>query len=216
MKTDRQLQKDVLDELEFNPAVSAENIGISVKDGVVTLNGHVPSYAEKYAAEKATFRVAGVKAIANDISVKLPGSSQRSDADIAAAAINAIQWNISIPSSSIQVTVENGVVILRGEVDWVYQREAASSAVRYLAGVVEVRNHIALKNRVLPGDVKDRIEKALVRAAEADAQNIHVEAIDGRVVLKGKVRSHAELEDAKWAAWAAPGVRVVETQLAVA
>lgn len=215
MKADRQLQKEVIDELEFNPKVSAEHIGVTVKDCVVTLAGHVPSYAEKYAAEKAAFRVAGVKALANDIEVRLPGPNVRTDGDIAKAAANAIQWNVMVPSS-IHVTVERGTVILRGEVDWAYQRDSAGAAVRYLMGVKEVKNHLNLRSRIQPLDVKDKIEKALVRAAEKDAEGIQVETSNGIVTLSGKVRSHAELEDAKWAAWAVPGVTQVENHLAIA
>ena len=169
MKTDRQIQKDVMDELAFDPSVTSENIGVSVKGGVVTLSGFVPSYGEKYAAEKAAFRVAGVKAVAEEINVKLPGSSFKTDVDIAKAAANALEWRSNIPST-VRVSVEDGQVILRGEVDWAYQREAAAAAVRYLNGVVGVTNHISVRPGVRPDDIKERIEKALVRSAEEERE----------------------------------------------
>src|SRR3954447_17926137 len=142
MKTDSELQRDVLNELKWEPSVDAAHIGISVKDGVVTLSGHVPSYAEKYAAEKAAKRVHGVKAVANEIDVKLPGSSQRTDEDIALAAVNALKANVSVPADKIKVIVNKGWITLEGEVEWQYQKDAAEYAVRYLAGVVGVTNLI--------------------------------------------------------------------------
>jgi len=214
MKSDLLLRKDIVDELSFDPSVSSENIAVSVKDGVVTLSGIVPGYADKYAAEKAAFRVSGVKAVAEEIEVKLPGASVRTDEEIAKAAADAIQWNVRIPPT-VKISVEDGVVILRGEVDWQYQRDAASSTVGYLTGVRQVKNHLAIHQRSQPADIKQRIEQALVRSAEADAKQIHVTTRDGKVVLSGKVRSQAELQDAKWAAWAAPGVTNVESNLAI-
>lgn len=214
MKSDFQLRKDVLDELNFDPSVSAENIAVSAKDGVITLSGIVPSFADKYAGERAAFRVSGVKAVAEEIEVKLPGESIRTDQEIAKAAADAIQWNVSIPST-VQISVEDGVVILRGEVDWQYQRDAATSTVAYLTGVRQVKNHLAIHQRPQPADIKQRIEQALVRSAETDAKQIRVSTSNGKVVLTGKVRSQAELQDAKWAAWAAPGVSTVETHLSI-
>jgi osmotically-inducible protein OsmY len=214
MKTDRQIQKDVMDELAFDPSVTSENIGVSVKDWVVTLNGYVPSYGEKYAAEKAAFRVAGVKAVAEEINVKLPGSSIKTDADIAKAAADALEWRSNIPST-VQISVEDGQVILRGKVEWAYQREAATDAVRYLNGVVGVTNHISVRPRVRPDDIKERIEKALVRSAEEDAKKIRVEASDGKVVLSGTVHSRSEFDDAMRAAWAVPGVTSVDNRLSI-
>ena len=214
MKTDNQIRTDILDELGFDPSVASENIAVSVADGVVTLSGFVPSFADKYGAEKAAFRVAGVKAVAEEIEVKLPTQSSRSDQEVARAAADAIKWNVSLPST-IQVSVEDGVVILRGEVDWQYQRDAATSAVRYITGVRQVKNHLAIHQRPQPTDIKNRIEQALIRSAEADAKRIRVATTNGRVTLSGSVRSQAELQDAKWAAWAAPGVTAVETNVSI-
>ncbi|MBM4254107.1 MAG: BON domain-containing protein [Deltaproteobacteria bacterium] len=214
MKTDNQIRQDILDELGFDPSVASENIAVSVSDGVVTLSGFVPSFADKYSAEKAAFRVAGVKAVAEEIEVKLPPTNTKSDQEVAKAAADAIRWNVSLPST-IQISVEDGVVILRGEVDWQYQRDAATSAVRYITGVRSVKNHLAIHQRPQPTDIKIRIEQALIRSAEADAKRIRVSTANGRVSLSGTVRSQAEIQDAKWAAWAAPGVTAVETNLAI-
>ena len=214
MKTDNDIRQDVLDELTFDPSVAAQNIAVSVAEGVVTLSGFVPSFADKYGAEKAAFRVSGVKAVAEEIEVKLPGTSMRSDQEIAKASADAIRWNVSLPST-IQISVEDGIVILRGEVDWQYQRDAATSAVRYITGVRQVKNHLAIHQRPQPTDIKVRIEQALVRSAESDAKRIRVSTTNGKVTLSGKVRSQAELQDAKWAAWAAPGVTSVETNLSI-
>ena len=158
MKTDSELQRDVLDELKWEPSVDAAHIGVSVKDGVVTLSGHVSSYAEKFAAERAAKRVLGVRAVANEIDVKLPSSSQRTDEDIAAAAVNALKSNVSVPADKIKVTVSKGWVKLEGEVEWQYQKDAAENAVRYLAGVMGVTNLITVKPRVLAvrGQGQDR------------------------------------------------------------
>ena len=163
--TDAELQRDVLDELEWEPSVDAAHIGVSVKDGVVTLTGHVSSYAEKYAAERAAKRVHGVKAVANEIDVKLPGSSRRTDEDIAEAAVSALKSHLSVPADRIKVTVRNGLVTLEGEVEWQYQKIAAENAVRYLAGVTGVSNLITVKPRVSPSELKSKIEDALKRSA---------------------------------------------------
>jgi osmotically-inducible protein OsmY len=215
MKTDMQLKQDVIAELEWEPSVNAAHIGVSVSDGVVTLTGHVPSFAEKYAAEKGAKRVYGIKAVANELDVKLKSSSKRTDGDIAAACVKALKDNETVPDQRIKVLVDSGWVTLEGEVEWQYQKDTALASIRYLTGVAGVTNCIRIKPRVSPADVKTMIEQALKRSAEADARRISVQVEGAKVTLHGSVRSLSEKDEAGWAAWAAPGIVDVENDLSV-
>ena len=215
MKTDEQLQQDVTAELKWEPSVNAAQIGVEVKDGVVTLAGHVDSYAEKWNAEKAVQRVSGVKALAVEMDVKLPGFSKRNDADIARSAQNAIGWTSYLPKDAVKIMVEKGWVTLTGEVDWEYQRNVASGAIRHLMGVTGVSDQITIKAIATSSGVKAEIESALKRRAVSDTQKIMVDINGSEVTLSGKVHSWSERDLARSSAWSAPGVRNVVDKMSV-
>ena len=214
---DEQIQREVLAELDWDAKVRSNEIGVAVKDGVVTLTGWVESYAKKTAAERAAHRVRGVKAVANDIEVRLPSSAERTDADIAAEASRALAWQALIPADRIEVSVSRGYVTLRGEVPWEFQRRAAERAVRRLAGVRGVINSIRVRPPVPPSPerLSRQIQDALVRNAETDAERISVEVKGDKAILRGTVRSWAEKDEAERVAWSAPGVAEVENQITV-
>ena len=214
-KTDTQIQKDVLAELEWEPTVRATDIGVEVKDGIVTLAGHVDSYAEKWHAETAAQRVSGVKGVAVEIDVKLPGDTQRTDADIARAVKNTLEWNIFVPNDPLKVMVEDGWVTLSGEVPWEYQRRLAASSIRYLTGVTGVSNQIVVKLKPTAAAVKADIEASLKRRAVQDANAIKVEVHDHDVILSGKVHSIAEKELIHHAVWNSPGVTKVTDNIKI-
>jgi osmotically-inducible protein OsmY len=215
MRSDSDIQKDVTDEFKWEPSLRDDDIAVGVRDGVVTLAGFVDSYPEKWTAERVASRVKGVKAVANDLEVKLPSSSQRSDPDIAHAAVNGLSWNSSVPRDRIKVKVEKGWVTLEGDVDWYYQKEAADRSVRQLTGVRGVSNLISVRARATPSDLKQKIKEALRRGAEFDAEHINVDLDGNRAILRGTVRSYAEMRDAERAARNAPGITEVENRLTV-
>ena len=214
-RTVEEIQADVLEELKWDSRVQPNEIGVMVKDGIVTLMGWVDSYMKKITAEEAARRVRGVKAIANDIEVRLPGAAERTDTDLAAAVLNALKWEADIPAGKIDVTVSRGWVTLKGEVEYGFQKRLAEQVVQRLSGVKGVTNLIVVKPHVLPTDLKQRIEKALIRNAEIDARNIMVEAEGSKVILRGTVRSYAEKKAAEEAAWVAPGITEVENRIVV-
>jgi osmotically-inducible protein OsmY len=215
MKTDMQLQKDVIAELEWDPSINAADVGVEVKEGVVTLTGHLDSYPEKIAAERAAQRVAGVRGVAVEIDVTLPDFAKRTDADIALAASDALRWNGVVPDNRVKVTVESGEVTLSGDLDWEFQRAAAEAAVRPLIGVRSVSNNIQLRAQMGPDNIKGQIEAALQRAAHLDADTISVSFDRGEVTLNGTVHSHTERQVVENAVWAAPGVTAVVDQLTI-
>ena len=216
-KSDSQLQQDVQQELKYEPSISASQIGVTAKDGIVGLSGNVQSYAAKYAAVEAAERVAGVKAVTDELKVDLPAYHVRNDEDIARAAINALQWDVWVPTDCVKVKVADGWITLEGEVEYKYQEDAAEDAVCNLTGVKGVSNLITLNRpQVSSSEVKANIECALRRAAEVDADNIKVNVAQGKVTLDGKVASWAERREAERAAWSAQGVNEVVDYITIA
>ena len=209
--TDQEIQTDVMAELRWDPSVPATEIGVVVKDGVVTLTGTVDTYMKKWRAEEVAHRVNGVIAVANEIQVRSIG--ERTDSDIAAAAVHALSWNSTIPQGKVHVTVDKGWITLKGEVEWQYQRQEAERVVRRLLGVKGVSNLIAVKPAASPSDLKKKIQDALVRNAQIDADGITVEVEGSKTILRGKVRSWAEREEAERVAWLAPGITSVDNRI---
>lgn len=215
MKTDLEIQKDVIDELKWEPFLNASEIGVSVKHGIVTLSGTVDAYSKKLSAENAAKRIAGVKAVAENIAIKLSDQWRKNDTEIAEAAYNAIKWHSAVQEDKIKIKVENGLVTLEGNVEWEYQRIAARKAIENLVGVKGVFNKINISPALSPADIKKKISFAFQRNASIDADRIVVESDGNKIILKGKVRSWAEKKDAENAAWMAPGISSVESKLEV-
>ena len=216
MRTDNQLQESIVKALDWEPAVNAAQIGTTVQQGVVTLTGRVGTLREKWMAEKTARHVWGVRAIANELEVAPDGIGARTDTAIASAAVNALNWNSSIPPESVQVTVRSGWVTLTGTLPWQYQKAAAEKAIAHLYGVKGVANAVTVQSPVVIADVRQKIEEAFKRSADIDAKHLTVEARNGTVVLKGTVHSLTERDAAEHAAWAAPGVVAIDDRLVVA
>jgi osmotically-inducible protein OsmY len=211
-----ELRQDVLAELEYEPSIDAAHVGVAVEDGVVTLTGHVTTYAQKVAALEATRRVKGVLAVADEIEIRYPGGKHEADDEIAARALGILKWDSTIPANAVQVTVRNGWVTLNGQVYWQYQRQAAEADVRKLSGVVGIKNNITIKPMAQVADIKAKIEAALRRRAEVEAKSISVAVRDGgSVTLDGQVDNWAERQAVENAAWSATGVKSVEDRLRI-
>lgn len=215
MKSDAQLKADVSHELEWDTSINSSNVGVSVNNGIVTLSGHLDTYAEKYAIERAVQRVEGVRAVAIELDVKLAPDHKRSDSEIAQAIETAFKWHVFIPGDRVRVKVEKGWVTLSGEVDWEYQRSASEKTVRPVTGVIGVTNQITLKAQIPPTDIRNRITEALKRHAEREARNVEVSVNGSVVTLRGTVDSWPERMAAQGATWSAPGITQVVNELRV-
>lgn len=216
MKTDAELKSDVEAELAWDPAVKSTEIGVAVKDGIVTLSGHLQTYTEKWAVEKALRRIGGIRAIALELDVRLSPDHRRADTDIAQAAELALKWHTLVPTDAVRITVDKGWLTLQGELDWDFQRKSVERALRDLKGVLGISNEIRLRQQPTPAGLERRIEAALTRQAQREARHIQVEVgPGGMVTLRGRVHSWHEREAAQGSAWAAPGVRAVINELTV-
>ena len=215
MKSSSQIQKDVYEELKWDPSITQADIGVSVKEGVVTISGSVLKYAEKFAAEAAAKRVGGVTAVVDEIKVKIPGALAKDDQDIAKAVMTALEWHVWVPHKDIKVVVENGWVTVSGSASWEYERNSVEKAIRYLDGVKGVTNNIILRPAVSSKDVKEKIEKAILRTAKEDIDRINVSTTDGQVRLTGRVSNWTERSNAESAAWSAPGVSKVKNEIRI-
>jgi len=215
MKSDVQIQKDVMEELKWQPFLNASEIGVAVKNGIVTLSGKVNSYSKKLTAERAAKKVAGVKAVAEEIEVGPTSPYSKTDAELAEAVLNALKWHAAVQEEKIKISVENGTVKLEGEVDWAYQRTSAKSAIENLTGIRSVVNLITVKPTITASDIQQKIKAAFLRNASFDAGHVTAEVDGGKVTLNGFVRSLSEKEDAETAAWNAPGVTRVDSKLEI-
>lgn len=215
MKTDLEIQKDVMAELQWDPVLGSTQIGVSVKKGVVMLSGIVDSYYKKLLAEKAAKRVSGVNAVAEEITVQIAGTSKRTDVDIAEAVLRALEWDSIVDENQVKVLVENGVVTLEGEVEWHFQRELASKAIQRLVGVTRIINNLRVKTGISVKNMEQALARAFHRSATVDSKAIKIEAVGDKIILRGTVRSLAESADAEKIAWSTPGVMHVENNLVI-
>jgi osmotically-inducible protein OsmY len=213
--SDTGLRQDIIDELEFEPSIDAADIGVAVENGVVTLTGHVPTYAQKATVEEVVWRIKGVKGMAQEIEVRPYGANKTADDEIAKRALSMLEWNTVLPRGAVQIKVQNGWLTLTGKVEWNYQKVKAETTVKELAGVTGVTNHIQVTPHISSSDVKKRIEDALRRNAEVEAKSINVDVYDGKVTLQGRVHAWSERSAAERAAWSAPGVKTVEDRITI-